>query len=143
MLISKAKKDFNAGNYIDSYNDIKGVSLKENEQFLKKEITLMTKFYRHFYSYENLYNIKMYPEALDELLKAVKEYDEGSQEAYELGITDAYAKVLDKVTSKLMTNYGIGLKRAREINTLTDEIQYSKAIYEITDAIYKTKDKDE
>ena len=50
---------------------------------------------------------------------------------------ETYDTILKKISDKLMSDYGIGLKRAREIAAFRDEISYSKAIYEVVDSYYK------
>ncbi|MBE6014047.1 MAG: hypothetical protein E7241_01585 [Lachnospiraceae bacterium] len=137
--IGKARGAFNNGNYVEAYNQIKGMKVNETDENLQNQIVTMNKLYKHFYSFENLFSLKMYPEALNELLDGVKQYDKELSDAEEYGIKDQYTAVLDKISTKLMSNYGIGLKRAREIIAIKEPIDYSKAIYEITDELYKEK----
>ena len=41
----------------------------------------MNKLYKHLNSYENLYQLKMYPEGLSELIDGVKQYDDALEDA--------------------------------------------------------------
>ena len=136
MMVDKAKSAFTNSNFTEAYNTISGYKVKPTEQKLQKQIVLVNKLYKHLNSYENLVQIKIYTQALNQLLNGVKQYDEAIKEAEELGVKEQYDTILDKLSSRLISGFGIGLSRAREIIAYNDEILYSNAIYEIISEKY-------
>ena len=98
--------------------------------------------YKYLDSYPRIVDLEMYPEALCELLDAVKAYDYYIDDAKEIGVEGLYNSFLGKIEEKLKSDFKIDLKKAREINSYKEEVPYSRAVYDIVDAIYKPKDKD-
>ena len=62
--------------------------------------------------------------------------DEGVKEAEELGVKEQYDIILDKLSSRLISGFGMGLSRAREIIAYNDEVLYSRAIYDTVSEKY-------
>ena len=142
MNISNVKQLYNNGQYIEAYSQIKGIDVKESDAKLKNEITIISKLYKYLDSYPRIVDLEMYPEALCELLDAVKAYDYYIDDAKEIGVEGLYNSFLGKIEEKLKSDFKIDLKKAREINSYKEEVPYSRAVYDIVDAIYKPKDKD-
>ena len=135
------KSLYTKSNYTECYNLIKEMDVKENDLALKNKIILLSKLQNRSSSANSLMQVGMYPEALDHLLKAVAHYDSDLNSAVSIGCEAEYNAEFNKVSDMLLTYYKIGVKRAREINALRDNVEFSRALYDVSDAAFPVKDK--
>lgn len=129
--ISNAKTYYDKGQYVESYNELAGLDLNEQDEVLYQKVVTIMYVYRQLDAYETYYKEERYPQALDSLLKGIREYEKYMPDAIELEITDDMDKIKNDIVTELSTEYGITEDMAREINQITDSTEYSKRVYDL------------
>jgi len=87
--------------------------------------------YKQLDAYEMYYKEQRYPQALDALLKGVREYEKNIAKATELDITSNMDEIKNQIIHELSVEYGITEDIAREVNQITDSKAYSMRVYEL------------
>ena len=87
--------------------------------------------YKQLEAYDVYYKESKYPEALDSLLKGIREYEKHIPDAMELDITSDLDSVKSQIVTELEAEFGITEDMAKEINQITDSTEYSRRVYDL------------
>ncbi|MDE6635143.1 MAG: hypothetical protein K2K09_00870, partial [Lachnospiraceae bacterium] len=129
--VSNASSYFENGRYQEAYNELVGADLKEEDMPLYNKVVTIMYVYKQLDAYDAYYKAARYPQALDSLLKGIREYEKYMPDAIEFDITDNFDSIKNQIIGELSAEYGITEAMAREINSLTDSAEYSKRVYEL------------
>lgn len=129
--ISNAKSYFESGRYEESYNELAGEDLKEEDKVLYNKVVTIMYVYKQLDAYDAYYKAEQYPQALDSLLKGIREYEKYMPDAIEFDITDNFDSIKNQIIGELSAEYGITEDMAREINNISDSSEYSKRVYSL------------
>jgi len=127
----QARKAYYKGDYEATYTALFGEKLSEGDQLLfdRSEIILkMGHKYDAFLSYNRM---GMRTEALDQLLQAVARYEEWLYIAEVCGCKDAFNAEYEKIVTALSVTYDLTLDRAKEINAMPTDLEYSLMVESI------------
>ncbi|MFA9463753.1 MAG: hypothetical protein ACERKN_05620 [Velocimicrobium sp.] len=99
--IKNATKYFGIQKYNNAYDEVSGIEIKEKDHEMYDKIMTVMFVNKQLNSYNNYYNMEMYPEALDSLLKGLQRYDEYISIAKELGIKSDLDFVRTQILAEL------------------------------------------
>lgn len=128
--IAKATEFFGVQQYNEAYEEVRGVDVKEDDKEIYDKIMTVMYVNKQLNSYNNYYNLKMYPEALDSLLKGLKRYDEYSMEAKELGIQSDMDYVKNQILGELKEMYQMSEADAYRLINADSQEDYSRLVIE-------------
>lgn len=128
--IAKATEFFGIQQYNEAYDEVRGVDVKEDDKEIYDKIMTVMYVNKQLNSYNNYYNLKMYPEALDSLLKGLKRYDEYITHAKELGITGDMDYVKQQILGELNQIYQMSEADAYLLLTAESQEEYSRLVIE-------------
>lgn len=107
-----------------AYEAIAGIEPKnEEDTALKEQITTIMYVQKQYNSYERYLKMKLSFEAIDSLIKGIKEYDAYYGQAEELGVSSDLDNVKELILAALR-EYGISEAMARSYGAITDYEQY-------------------
>ena len=129
--LSNARTQFEKRDYEGAYEALSGINISEASQELADKIRLCMKLQKQLNSYTNYYEMKMYLEALDSLVKGIRNYDAGMNKADEFEILTQYNELESKITSILFSEFGVSETEAREINSSRSQEEYTAKLEEI------------
>lgn len=128
--IAKATEYFGIQRYNEAYDEVRGVTIKEDDQEIYDKIVTVMYVNKQLNSYNNYYSLKMYPEALDSLLKGLKRYEEYISYAGELGIKSDMDYVKGQILGELGEMYQISEDEAYQMIGAGDQEEYSRLVIE-------------
>jgi len=129
--IKNAQAYFENGKYAESYRELLGVDIKESDEILYQKVITVMYVYKQIEAYDVYYKESKYPEALDSLLKGMREYQKYMPDAVELDITADLETVKKQIVNEMETEFGITEDMAKEINGITDSVEYSRRVYDL------------
>lgn len=129
--MENASIDYSRGRYMEAYNSIYGLNVKEKDAKTYDKIITTMYVYKQLNSYYNYTELKKQPEALDSLLKGLNRYDTHIEHAKELGIDKNLNSIKELILKELKQNYGMTEKQAKSLNAITDHTQYSLEVINI------------
>ena len=124
----KAKEQYDQHNYEETYSLLKGHSLSEKEQLMYDRTVTLLQEERKLDSYNNYMLLDMKPEALNALVQGVKKYDELSEKAYELDVTNELDDIYYQIVNELNNSFGVSIDKARQWISIEDVEEYSYII---------------
>ena len=130
MALSNARSAFNSGEYFTAYEELMGVTLKEDDQELFRKARLLGDLQKRNREYQILMAKEKYPLVLDSLVIGVARYVEHYEEAKELGIEDEYKTLGESLVQLLSDQFGVTRDDAVAMYKLNRE-EYSIRIDEI------------
>lgn len=131
LNIQHASDYFSKQKYTDAYYEVYGVELRDEDLELYEKIATVMFVNKQLNSYNNYYNIKQYPQALDSLLKGLKRYDKYIELATYLGVDSDLNYVRNQILSELDKKFNLTETEAEQINTITNMKDYSLAVYDV------------
>lgn len=129
--ISRAAAYFEEDEYNSAYDALWGLKIKEKDAELYSKVQMVMYLNKEWNSYENYTNIRMYPEALDSLLKGIRKYDSHIDDARELEVSADYKKIRSEILKKLKDEYGLNEKDIYEILSIENQEDYSKEVIQL------------
>ncbi len=123
--IKNASISYSRGRYMEAYNSIYGLNVKEKDAATYDKIITTMYVYKQLNSYYNYTELQKKPEALDSLLKGLNRYDTHIEHATELGIEKNLGSIKKLILKELKENYGMTEKQAKSINAISDHTKYS------------------
>lgn len=124
----KAKEQYDQHNYEETYSLLKGHSLSEKEQLMYDRTVTLLQEERKLDSYNNYMLLDMKPEALNALVQGVKKYDELSEKASELDVTNELDDIYYQIVNELNNSFGVSIDKARQWINIEDVEEYSYII---------------
>ncbi|MDF2868429.1 MAG: hypothetical protein K0R05_4 [Anaerocolumna sp.] len=129
--IKNASTSYSRGRYMEAYNSIFGLNVKEKDAETYDKIITTMYVYKQLNSYYNYTELQKKPEALDSLLKGLNRYDTHIEHATELGIEKNLGSIKKQLLKELKENYGMTEKQAKSINAISDHTKYSLEVINI------------
>lgn len=127
LNIKNATGYFGIRKYTQAYEEVRGLTIKQKDQEIYNKIITVMYVNKQVNSYNNYFALKMYPEALDSLLKGFKRYDSYIADAEQLGIVRDFDYVREQIRNELQSVFGISEENAYEIiNTASQELYSAK-----------------
>ena len=132
--IKEAANEYANGKYIDAYQTISAVSIKEDEQALYDKIVLCSKLERQIQSYQTNVSMDKKLEALHALLQGLDLYNKKQDEVKALKIQKEFLQMKTQIITYLAQDYSLDEAQANEINAITDEAEYTHRLQDIVTA---------
>lgn len=129
--IQNATDYFEIRKYTKAYNEVSGITIKERDKEIYDKIVTVMYVNKQLNSYNNYYSMKMYPEALDSLLKGMKRYDKYLETAKELGIVSDLQYVRKQIMTELNSTYNLSEEEAYAIINIASKEEYSKKVISV------------
>lgn len=105
--VKKATTYFGMQKYNNAYDEVRGIDVKEKDNEIYDKIMTVMFVNKQLNSYNNYYNMDMYPEALDSLLKGLQRYDEYLSLAKELRIKSDLDYVRSQILGELNSIFSL------------------------------------
>ena len=128
--IKNASKFFERKEYAQAYNEIYGLDLKDKDVELYNKIKTVMIVNKQLESYKNYYDMRMFPEALDSLLKGLKRYEKYIELATMLGIKEDLDYIRDRIVDELYYVFSLSEEEAEDILSIESQPDYTKAVYD-------------
>lgn len=132
--IKEAANEYANEKYIDAYQTISSVSIKEDEQALYDKIVLCSKLERQIQSYQTNISMDKKLEALHALLQGLDLYNKKQDEVKALKIQKEFLQMKTQIITYLAQDYSLDEAQANEINAITDEAEYTHRLQDIVTA---------
>lgn len=132
--IKEAANEYANEKYIDAYQTISAVSIKEDEQALYDKIALCSKLERQIQSYQTNVSMNKKLEALHALLQGLDLYNKKQDEVKALKIQKEFLQMKMQIITYLTQDYSLDEAQANEINAITDEAEYTHRLQDIVTA---------
>lgn len=132
--IKEAANEYANEKYIDAYQTISAVSIKEDEQALYDKIVLCSKLERQIQSYQTNVSMDKKLEALHALLQGLDLYNKKQDEVKALKIQKEFLQMKTQIITYLAQDYSLDEAQAKEINAITDEAEYTHRLQDIVTA---------
>ena len=132
--IKEAENEYANEKYIDAYQTISAVSIKEDEQALYYKIVLCSKLERQIQSYQTNISMDKKLEALHALLQGLDLYNKKQDEVKALKIQKEFLQMKTQIITYLAQDYSLDEAQANEINAITDEAEYTHRLQDIVTA---------
>lgn len=131
--VKGAENSFEKRDYKEAYRSLAGINISEDsDDFeMKDKIRICMQLQHQLESYANYYEVKMYLEALDSLMKGIRSYDENQSKAERYNIVSQYNELEVKLAQQLYEEFGVSESQARSINSLEDQIAYTSRLENI------------
>lgn len=129
--IKSATNLFDVKKYSQAYNQIRGMKVKNKDEEIYNKIITVMYVDKQLNSYNNYYGIKLYPEALDSLLKGLDKYDKHLYEAKQLGIKGDFDYVKNEILTELGNTFEVSEQEAYDMIDMKDKEEYSEKVRKI------------
>ncbi len=129
--IKRASGFFKEDQYAKAYDELNGLTIKKKDENLYKQVRTVMYVNKELDSYHNYTKLRMYPEALDSLLKGLEKYDYYLESAREVDVTEDYDKVKNQILLTLKKEYNMTEKKAYALLDNKDQGDYSKKVIKI------------
>lgn len=126
--VSTASKEFDAGNYEAAYAEIAGVDVSKKSAPMAEKVRMCMQLKKEMNSYQNYYQMQMYLEALDSLMKGIRNYDTNKDTAEDYDILTQYNELEGEIAGELYKEFGVSETQARNINQIEDQEEYTKQL---------------
>ena len=143
--VSGAESSFEERDYRDAYQSLAGVTVPEDSDSYetKDKIRICMQLQRQLDAYGNYYEMKMYLESLDSLMKGIRSYDENHNKAERYNIISQYNDLEIKLAEQLYQEFGVSESQARSINSIEGQVEYTSRLENIIDQWEKRNMEDE
>ena len=137
------KKSFDEGEVEDAYKSIRGVKVSEEDMETKEKVYICMQLQKQLNSYEHYYDMGMYLESLDSLMKGIRSYDANKDKADKYEILGQINALEGKIAGNLYTEFGVSETEAREMNAIEDRHQYTLELEKIIEQWNEKNKEDE
>ncbi len=131
LSIKNATDYFGRQRYTQAYNEVYGIELKDEDIELYDKIMTVMFVNKQLNSYNNYYNMRKYPEALDSLLKGLQRYDKYIELGTMLGIKTDLDYVRGQMVAELYNAFSITEDQAVSIINSESQVKYSISVYDV------------
>lgn len=131
VSLSTAKEAYAKKDYVEAYNHVAGLKLKEQDVEFSDKVLLLAKVQSELNNGKNLYDNKKYTMALDSYICALGRYDANYAEAKSSEIKKEYDDLAEQITARMSENFGVSAETAREIYRLRDRTEYTYRLQEL------------
>lgn len=131
--LNEAEKYFAGRDYALAYEEVRGIDIKDKDLETYDKIVTVMYVNKQLNSYNNYYNMKMYPQALDSLLKGLKKYDEYIVTAKKLGVQSDFEYLKKQIIKEMKRVFKLNESQAYKIIDNVDQEIYSQKVVEVAD----------
>ena len=132
--VSSAKEYFNKKQYTKAYQQIAGLKIKAKDEETYEKIVTVMKVNKEYESYNNYYNMEMYPQSLDSLIKGLKRYEKCKEDASELNVTDDLNYVKSNIVHSLKDSFNLKENEVQYLMSMDSQDKYSEEIVKLAKA---------
>ncbi len=129
--VNRAESSFEQRNYKEAYQSLAGVDVSDASQEMKDKVRICMQLQRQLDSYKNYYEMKMYLESLDSLMKGIRSYDANKSKADGYEILGQYNELEGKLANQLYQEFGVSESQARNINSVETQEEYTSRLENI------------
>lgn len=140
-----AEKSFEKRDYKEAYESLAGVKVDEDSDNFetKDKIRICMQLQHQLDAYENYYEMKMYLEALDSLMKGIRSYDMNRSKAERYDVVSQYNELEVKLAEQLYQEFGVSESQARSINSIEGQVEYTSRLETIIEQWEQRNKEDE
>lgn len=132
--VSSAKEYFNKKQYTKAYQQIAGIKIKAKDEETYEKIVTVMKVNKEYESYNNYYNMEMYPQSLDSLIKGLKRYEKCKEDASELNVMDDLNYVKSNIVHSLKDSFNLKENEVQYLMSMDSQDKYSEEIVKLAKA---------
>ena len=133
--MANAEDYFENRHYNEAYDEVAGIDkVKKEDQTFVLQVTTVMIAYKQLNSFRNFYEMELYPEALDSLIKGLERYDEFSGIGAIIEVDRDLDYVRAQLNEKLEEVFGLTERDARALMEIEDREEYTTRIYEIAES---------
>lgn len=133
--MANAEDYFENRHYNEAYDEVAGIDkVKKEDQTFVLQVTTVMIAYKQLNSFQNFYEMELYPEALDSLIKGLERYDEFSGIGAIIEVDRDLDYVRAQLNEKLEEVFGLTERDARALMEIEDREEYTTRIYEIAES---------
>lgn len=132
--VISAKDYFKNRQYTKAYQQIAGNKIKAKDKTTYDKILTVMKVNKEYESYENYYNMEMYPQSLDSLIKGLQRYNKYKEDAIELNIMDDMNYVKSNIVESLKDSFHLDEDAVQYLMSMDSHEKYSKEIVKLAKA---------
>ena len=131
----EARQAYSEGDYQTAYQDLFGQNLNESDEiiFKKSECILRIRLWQREY---DLLKEESDVKALDSLIQTVNRYPGLYASAVKWGCLDEVEPVYQQLLGELQSRFGLTEEQAAEIAMINNDIDYTRAIYQVVEGTY-------
>lgn len=131
----EARQAYSEGDYQTAYQDLFGQDLNESDQiiFKKSECILRIRLWQREYE---LLKEESDVKALDSLIQTVNRYPGLYASAVKWGCLDEVEPIYKQLLSELESRYGLTEEEAAEIAVIKNNVDYTRAVYQVINGLY-------
>ena len=141
--VHNAESSFEERDYKGAYESLAGVDVSESSKEMKEKVRICMQLQRQLDAYRNYYEMKMYLESLDSLMKGIRSYDTNKGKAEEFEILGQYNELEGKLANQLYEEFGVSESQARNINSSKTQEDYTSRLEHIISQWEKRNKEDE
>lgn len=131
--LDAAKQAIDNGEYVEAYQELSGLELKESEQKIFEKAEAMAMVQEQYDSYLTLMGADKYSLALDALVRGIGRYDKNLEIAQKYGLEKEMTDIKDQLAEALENQFGMTEEDARELYKIKNREEYSIRIERIID----------
>lgn len=129
---SNARKAYYLGDYKTTYESFFAEKkLRESDEILFNRSKIVLKVTHKYDAFRSYRKMNMEMEALDQLLQAVASYESWLFQAESYGAATEFNEAYKLIIDALLDYYGINEDKAKSINALETDLEYSIMVYSI------------
>lgn len=128
--VSRATSLYNAGQYVEAYEELAGSSAHKGDQDFYDGAKMLAILQQSIFRHDTDVAAGRNAEALDILVRAIGTYKTNFDRADELGILSQYTNLELQIES-LLEEYGVTYDQALELYAMTDRDEYTVAILQL------------
>lgn len=132
--VSSAKEYFSKKQYTKAYQKIAGIEIKSKDEVIYDKIVTVMYVNKQYNSYQNYYNMEMYPEALNSLIKGLERYHKYSEQAAELEVVDDLNYVKSNIDSALKDSFHLSEDDVQYLMNMESQEKYSLEVTKLAKA---------
>lgn len=125
---ASAKFLYDTGSYTEAYQEIKGLTIKEDDAELFGKISTMASVDSEYHSYIRYLNYGRKDLAFDSLVCAAGRYDMNLENAKTYGCEEELKQLKKKIKSELKKTFKMSISEALELYAIDDRNQYTLAV---------------
>lgn len=129
--VKGAEASFEERDYKSAYESLAGVEVSESSQEMKDKIRICMQLQRELDAYRNYYEMRLYLEALDSLMKGIRSYDANRGKAEEYDISGQFHELERELAKQLYDEFGVSESQARSIISSETQEEYTSRLQQI------------
>ncbi len=126
-----ANEAYSKGAYVEAYRALVNTKIKEKDDELIREVSILAAMQELLYAYPTMYEAKEYEIALDMLIRVVGRYHDNLEEGTALEIVPLMEQLRVQAEEILLKEYGITYEEATTLYNMTSRKKYSVELIKI------------